>query len=60
MIGTKKVFEQDNQYIIAYVTGKTEKDQVKVEDFRTELTAAVRNQIKGEKISQKLGGIKGS
>lgn len=58
--GSKKVFEQDNQYIIAYVTGKTEKDQVKVEDFRTELTAAVRNQIKGEKISQKLGGIKGS
>jgi peptidyl-prolyl cis-trans isomerase D len=33
---------------------------VKVEDFRIELTALVRNQIKGEQISKKLAGIKGS
>ncbi len=58
--GSKKVFEQDNQYIVAFLTGKTEKDDVKVEDFRIELTALVRNEIKGEQISKKLAGIKGS
>jgi len=58
--GSKKVFEQDNQYIVAFLTGKTEKDNVKVEDFRIELTALVRNEIKGEQISKKLAGIKGT
>jgi peptidyl-prolyl cis-trans isomerase D len=58
--GSKKVFEQDNQYIVAYLTGKTEKENVKVNDFREELTAMVRNQMKGEQISTKLAGIKGS
>jgi len=58
--GSKKVFEQDNQYIVAYLTGKTEKENVKVDDFREELTAMVRNQMKGEQISTKLAAIKGS
>jgi peptidyl-prolyl cis-trans isomerase D len=58
--GSKKVFEQDNQYIVAYLTGKTEKENVKVDDFREELTAMVRNQMKGEQISTKLATIKGS
>ena len=58
--GSKKVFEQESQYIVAYLTGKSEKDNVTVEDFRIELTAAVRNQLKGESIAAKLGGIKGS
>jgi len=58
--GSKKVFEQDNQYIVAYLTGKTDKDNVKVEDYRIELTALVRNQLKGEQISKKLAGIKGT
>jgi len=58
--GSKKVFEQDNQYIVAYLTGKTDKDNVKVDDYRIELTALVRNQLKGEQISKKLAGIKGS
>jgi peptidyl-prolyl cis-trans isomerase D len=58
--GSQKVFEQDNQYIVAYLSGKTEKDNVKVEDFKEELTARVRNDLKGEKIATKLEGIKGS
>ncbi|MEY4273085.1 MAG: Peptidylprolyl isomerase [Bacteroidota bacterium] len=58
--GSKKVFEQDNQYIVAYLTGKTDKENVKVEDYRIELTALVRNQLKGEQISKKLAGIKGT
>ena len=57
--GSKKVFEQDNQYIVAYLTGKTEKDHVKVADFKSELSMMVLNQLKGEKISAKLAGIKG-
>jgi peptidyl-prolyl cis-trans isomerase D len=57
--GSKKVFEQENQYIVAYLTGKTEKDNVKVADFKSELSMMVINQLKGEKISAKLAGIKG-
>ena len=57
--GSKKVFEQENQYIVAYLTGKTEKDNVKVADFKSELSMMVINQLKGEKISVKLSGIKG-
>jgi len=58
--GSQKVFEQDNQYIIAYLSGKTEQDNVKVEDFKEEITYKVRNDLKGEKIASKLKDIKGS
>jgi peptidyl-prolyl cis-trans isomerase D len=58
--GSQKVFEQDNQYIIAYLSGKTEQDNVKVEDFKDEITYKVRNDLKGEKIASKLKDIKGS
>ena len=58
--GSQKVFEQDNQYIIAYLSSKTEKDNVKVDDYREELTARVRNDLKGEKIASKLAAINGS
>jgi peptidyl-prolyl cis-trans isomerase D len=58
--GSKKVFEQDNQYIVAFLTGKTEKENVKVEDFRIELTSLVRNELKGQQIAKKLSSIKGS
>ncbi|CAM3409637.1 peptidylprolyl isomerase [Aquirufa ecclesiirivi] len=58
--GSKKVFEQDNQYIVAYLTGKTDKDNVKVDDYREGISNLVRAELKGEKISAKLSGIKGS
>jgi peptidyl-prolyl cis-trans isomerase D len=58
--GSKKVFEQDNQYIVAFLTGKTDKENVTVEDFRVELTALVRNELKGQQISKKLAGINGT
>ncbi len=58
--GSHKVFEQENQYIVAYLTGKTEKDNVKVDDYREEITGIVKNQIKGEKIKAKLAGLNGS
>lgn len=52
-----QVFETDEQYVVAVLTGKTEKDEVKVDDFRDELTAKVRNKLKAEQIVAKLGAV---
>ncbi|TDE13372.1 peptidylprolyl isomerase [Dyadobacter psychrotolerans] len=54
-----QVFETDEQYIVAVLTGKSEQDDVKVEDFRDELTTKVRNQKKSEQITAKLKGATG-
>jgi peptidyl-prolyl cis-trans isomerase D len=54
-----QVFETEEQYVVALVTGKTDKDNVKVDDFRDELTAKVRNQVKAEQITAKLKGATG-
>ncbi|WP_420147957.1 peptidylprolyl isomerase [Spirosoma sp.] len=53
-------FEVGDQYVIAVLTGKTEKDNVEVSDYRNELTAKVRNELKGEQILTKLGSASGS
>ena len=55
-----KVFQNENQYIVALSTGATSKDNVKVDDFRDELTARVRGDKKAEQIMKKLGGIAGT
>ena len=55
-----KVFQNDNQYIVALETGATSKDNVKVDDFRDELMARVRGEKKAEQILKKLGGISGT
>ncbi|GHB67758.1 peptidylprolyl isomerase [Persicitalea jodogahamensis] len=52
-----QVFETDDQYVVAVLTGKTDADDVKVDDFRDELTAKVRNQLKAEQIISKLGTV---
>ncbi|MFC0186102.1 peptidyl-prolyl cis-trans isomerase D [Pseudarcicella hirudinis] len=57
---SKKVFEVDNQYIVAVLTGKTDKDNVKIDDYRDELTAKVRADLKAEQIIKKLDGISGN
>ncbi|GAB3999281.1 SurA N-terminal domain-containing protein [Spirosoma daeguense] len=49
-----------DQYVIAVLTKKTEEDKVTVDDFRTELTAKVRNELKGEQIITKLGNASGT
>lgn len=51
------VFETEDQYVVAVLTGKTSKDSPSVDDFRDELTLKVRNEIKAEQIIKKLGGI---
>ncbi len=53
-------FEIGDQYVIAVLTGKTEKDEVKAEDYRNELTTKVRNELKGEQIISKLANASGS
>ncbi len=53
-------FEIGDQYVIAVLTGKTDKDEVKVDDYRNELTAKVRNELKAEQIIGKLGNATGS
>jgi peptidyl-prolyl cis-trans isomerase D len=53
-------FELGDQYVIAVLTNKTDEDDVKVDDYRTELTAKVRSELKGEQIINKLGDATGS
>ncbi len=52
-----QVFETDDQYVVAVLTGKTDQDEVKVDDFRDELTAKVRNEVKATQITEKLGTV---
>jgi len=51
-----KAIEIGDQYVVAVVTGKANEDKVTVNDFRQELTAKVRNQLKAEQIIAKLNG----
>jgi peptidyl-prolyl cis-trans isomerase D len=49
-----QVFELDNQYVIATLTGKSDEKDVNIDSYRTELTSAVRNELKAQQIIQKL------
>lgn len=51
------VFEMDEQYVVAILTGKSEKSSPSINDFRDELTLKVRNAAKSEQITKKLSGI---
>lgn len=53
-------FEVGDQYVIAVLTNKTDEDDVKVDDYRSELTTKVRNELKAEQILNKLGNASGS
>ncbi|MBF9253136.1 SurA N-terminal domain-containing protein [Pontibacter sp. 172403-2] len=54
------VFEIDDQFVVATLTGKREKGYADVEDIKEELTAAVRNEIKAKQIIEKLKTGKGT
>ncbi|HEY4650424.1 MAG TPA: peptidylprolyl isomerase [Pontibacter sp.] len=54
------VFEIEDQYVVAVLTGKHDKGYAKIEDIKDELTAAVRNELKGKQIIEKLQKTKGS
>lgn len=53
-------FQVGDQYVVALLTGETDKDKVTIDDYRAELTAKVRNQKKAEQIIAKLGTVNGT
>lgn len=57
---SNRVFEIGDNFIVAAVKSKSEKDSPKVDDFRDALTAKVRNEIKAEQITKKLAGATGT
>ncbi len=53
-------FDLGEQYVVAVLTGKSDKNNVSVDDYRQELTAKVRNELKAEQIISKLGAAGGT
>ncbi|MFN3403869.1 MAG: peptidylprolyl isomerase [Cytophagaceae bacterium] len=53
------VFTLENQYVVAILTGKREKNKPEIKDLRDELTAKVRNEKKAEMIIAKLNETSG-
>ncbi|WP_114777629.1 peptidylprolyl isomerase [Botryobacter ruber] len=54
------VFEINDQFVVAVVTGTREKGYASVENIKEELTAAVRNELKAKQIMEKLKGASGT
>lgn len=54
------VYEINDQFVVATLTGKRDKGYASVEDVREELTAAVRDELKAKQILDKLKGQQGS
>lgn len=54
------VFELDEGYVIAVLTGRTEEGTARLEDVRAEVEAKVKAETKGEQIVEKLQGLSGS
>jgi peptidyl-prolyl cis-trans isomerase D len=54
------VFEIDDQFVVAVLTAKREKGTANLEDVREEVAAAVRNEVKGNRIVERLSGLQGT
>lgn len=54
------VFEIENNYVVAVMTGKTEQGTASLEDVRDEVTSKVKNKLKADQIVQRLNDIQGS
>lgn len=54
------VFDVQNSYAVAVMTGKTEEGFKSFEDVKDEITPMVKNEEKGKKIIEKLKGKSGS
>lgn len=60
-IGTvSDVFDLDDNYVVAVMTGETEKGYKSFEKMKEEITPAVRNELKGKLIKEKLAAQKGT
>lgn len=55
-----EVFELEDRYVVATLTGVTEKGTASVEDVRDELMAKVKNEEKAAIIKEKLAGLEGT
>lgn len=55
-----EVFDLDNDYIVAVMTGETEEGYRSLDQVKEEITPAVRNILKGKKIVEKLSAEKGT
>lgn len=55
-----EVFDLDDNYIVAVMTGETEEGYRTLDQVKDEITPAVRNILKGKKIIEKLNAQKGT
>ncbi len=54
------VFDVQNSYVVAVMTGETEEGYRPFEDVKEEITPLVKNKLKGQKIAEKLKGLTGT
>ena len=54
------VFDVQDTYVVAVMTGETEDGYRPFEDVKEEITPLVKNQLKGAKIAEKLKGLSGT
>ncbi len=55
-----EVFDLDNEYVVAMMTGETEEGYRTLDQVKEEITPTVRNILKGKKIIEKLASEKGT
>ena len=55
-----EVFDLENDYVVAVMSGETEEGYRSLDEVREEITPAVRNILKGKKIVEKLSSEKGT
>ena len=54
------VFDLQDNYVVAVMTGEVKKGYKPLEMVKTEITPAVKNELKGKIIAEKLKAVKGS
>jgi len=55
-----EVFDLQDQYVVAVMTGEIEKGYKSFDLVKEEITPAVKNELKGKVITEKLKGLEGS
>lgn len=55
-----EVFDLENNYVVAVMTGEAEEGYKPMEKVKDEITPAVKNEVKSKIIIEKLNGLKGS
>ncbi len=54
-----EVYEVDDNYVVAVMTGESEAGTASIEDVRNEITVKVKNQKKADIIAEKLASLEG-